>query len=647
MFALQLIQAGGLVIKSQHETAASLGDASVDDVLPDELSSAAPGGRRGLRWRQLIALDTALHERRKIRLLTPEARVLLHLHLSGAVPVSVAMRVAGTSYRGFYGVLARLKLAGLVATVKDANDQRIRRLSLDPAVRLSAGEAGNPLPAPQPSKHDARRVKAARGLSAVVLLLAPSPWLDASTAWGQPKIAPVSHVPAPAIEPAGAKPDTAIGLPASDGSTTPGASAGLETNFGRVYGPPAPKARHGRLGDVDWPKAPDVVPPALEEAIGIVTRNYPTAKSARAAVRAAASDVNAARWLRFPSFSGSVGGFQTSGSPEPQFVVSQPVWSGGRIGADIRRAKASEDASSAGYVETVQTLALTTAQTYFDIMRLTLREQLLAASIEEHRRLVGTIERRVKQEVSPLADLELARSRTAQVEQDYNLTRAARQTSLRIMAQLVADPSYDLGPIPYFNPAIDLLAPEALENESAAYSPQLRRLTAQIDVARAEVDSRRASILPQLNAQYSYDDFFGHRVGAVIRAQGDGGLSQFSQVNSARQRVDAAIEDERSAEQQLRREVASDRIEFDAAKDRAVISRTASETAVNVSESYMRQFIAGRRSWLDVMNALREAVSAQIGRTEAEVAAMAAIVRLELKSGRWQPAFDQTARQPS
>jgi adhesin transport system outer membrane protein len=44
-------------------------------------------------------------------------------------------------------------------------------------------------------------------------------------------------------------------------------------------------------------------------------------------------------------------------------------------------------------------------------------------------------------------------------------------------------------------------------------------------------------------------------------------------------------------------------------------------TASNVSASYMRQFIAGRRSWLDVMNALREAVNAQIGLTDSEITA--------------------------
>jgi DNA-binding MarR family transcriptional regulator len=83
------------------------------------------------RWRDLLKFDEALAKQSGIRLLTPEARVLLHLRLEGAVPVTSALPIAGTSYRGFYTVIERLKKAGLVATVKDPDDQRVRRLSLE------------------------------------------------------------------------------------------------------------------------------------------------------------------------------------------------------------------------------------------------------------------------------------------------------------------------------------------------------------------------------------------------------------------------------------------------------------------------------------------------------------------------------------
>jgi outer membrane protein, adhesin transport system len=410
-----------------------------------------------------------------------------------------------------------------------------------------------------------------------------------------------------------------------------------------LYGPPAPKAEKGKLPEVAWPQAPDEVPAALDEAVRLVTRNYPSASSARATLRASATDVKAAKWLRFPSVEANIAYRDSDNSPQPQVTVQMPLWTGGRIQSTIRRAQSNENVSSARYVETVELLARQTAQTYFQIVSLTQREKLLADSLKEHGRLVETMERRVKQDVSPLADLELARSRAAQIEQEYTITRSQRQTALRVMAQLVADPDYDLGPVPYYDPADELINRNSLEDEAVAFDPTISRLRSEADVARAEADQSRAAILPRLSAQYSYDEFFKSRVGLAVSAQSSGGLAQFSQAQGARIRVDAVLEQVRVVEQELRREIAADIIEYEAAKTRATISRSASETAGNVSASYVRQFIAGRRSWLDVMNALREAVTAQTGRVDAEVSAMSAAVRLLIRSGRWRPQFPKDA----
>jgi adhesin transport system outer membrane protein len=419
-----------------------------------------------------------------------------------------------------------------------------------------------------------------------------------------------------------------------------------------LYGPPAPKVAKGKLPEISWNEPPAKVPPALDEAINIVTRNYPSAKSSRAALGASAADVRSANWRRFPTVGGNLsylgGGNENARgrSLEPQFVAELPVWSGGRITADIRRAKAAEDASSSAYIETVTNLALTTTQAYFDVVRLAQREQLLAESLKEHQRLVGTMERRVKQEVSPEADLNLARSRAAQIEQEYTLNRAQRRSTLRILAELIADPNYDLGAIPSFQ-VVELPNRDSIEDQGVAYDPELRRLRSLVTVAEAELDASKASILPQVNAQYTYDDVFGSRVGMVLRQQTSGGLSQFSEVDRSRLRIQSALEDVRVSEQQLRREIANEVIELDAARARAQISTGASETAARVSESYMRQFITGRRSWLDVMNALREAVTAQLGKVDAEASAMSAAVRLTLRTGRWHPEFSDATAAPA
>jgi adhesin transport system outer membrane protein len=256
------------------------------------------------------------------------------------------------------------------------------------------------------------------------------------------------------------------------------------------------------------------------------------------------------------------------------------------------------------------------------------------------------MERRVEQEVSPLADLQLARSRAAQIEQEYTVIRAQRQSALRIMAELVADPDYNLGPVPFYDPSKDLVNRDSLSDEAKAYDPTLRRLDAQINVARADRDAAKASVFPRLSGQYAYSNFLGSRVGVVASLQTAPGLSSFSEIQSAGLRVDAALESYRQAEQALGREVDNVVVDYEASRARASVSRDASDTAQSVAESYVRQFIAGRRSWLDVMNSLREALTARVAQSDAEYTAMSDAVRLLLLSGRWQPSFSGKAQQP-
>ena len=129
MSDLQVNLAGTRAISSQ---------ASENEALSQD-GPQGPSSASGVaRWRQLLDLDAALHAERNIRLLTPEARVLLTLRLAGSLPINAASEAAGISHRGFYAVLDRLRNAGLVATGKDPDDQRVRRLSLDADAEFGA-----------------------------------------------------------------------------------------------------------------------------------------------------------------------------------------------------------------------------------------------------------------------------------------------------------------------------------------------------------------------------------------------------------------------------------------------------------------------------------------------------------------------------
>lgn len=387
----------------------------------------------------------------------------------------------------------------------------------------------------------------------------------------------------------------------------------------------------------EWINAPPEAPTALVDAIAIVTKRDPSAQAAWMGARAALSDVRGAKWLRYPSLTTDLGITTGTNGIAPSVIVEVPLWSGGQISSTISRARKIEAASVARWHEAVLNLALETSQYYWNIVLYTRLEQLARNSLAEHEKLVASMQRRVNQEVSPAADLELAKSRTAQIEQELASIQAQRMSAMRNLAELVRDTDYNLGPEPQFDASVLPLNWNDVATDVVQYSPTRARLIFESDAARSEISIAKSGILPRVVAQHSYNDITGSRVGIGLRLQTTSGLSQLSAVNSASARYAQSLDQVRLTERQVRQEIATEVQNFESSIRRAAASQAAAISAERVSQSYMRQFIAGRRSWLDVMNSLRESLGAQTGQAQAEVTAMATSVRLQLLSGRWQP----------
>lgn len=369
--------------------------------------------------------------------------------------------------------------------------------------------------------------------------------------------------------------------------------------------------------------------------------SHPSIAAARANLRASGADLRAAKWQQFPTF--SVEGLlldEKNNSRQASAVIDQPIWTAGRISSSIERAKALGQAALASYWDAVLNIELNVAQNYHEFYRLSARIDSLNDSLTQHRRLVATMERRVAQEVSPVSDLDLVRSRTAQVEQQVTVTVAQRKTALQKLRELVDDPTLEPGPAPKFDMDLPELDENLITERAVAFDPARQRLLAEAKAARAEAASSRAAILPQLMGQYSYNETSGHRVGLVLKAQSDGGFARFASANAAKAREQAAELKVAGIERDLRDRVIADLAEYASARARLDTTKLASNSAMRVTASYMRQYISGRRTWLDVMNAVREASSAQNDAIDAESSTRAAYDRLMMRTGSWKGPSD-------
>jgi adhesin transport system outer membrane protein len=382
--------------------------------------------------------------------------------------------------------------------------------------------------------------------------------------------------------------------------------------------------------------------PKLQTALDLGIGSNPNIISARAAAQAAGFDVRSAKWLLFPSLSaeisevaqdrktGSYNGFY------PSLTVEQPIWTGGYLNGTIRQARQRQSAALAAYQAAALQVALRISDSYQDVVRLFRRKQLLAQSVARYGDMIQTIDRRVAADVSPRVDLELARSRLAQVEQQYSANTAQYDAALAQLRELVGDP--DFMPttevlLPAIWPQIELGEATA---QSLAFSPRLNQLRAEAAAAKTDVDLARSDLAPKLSAQYSYSDFVGHRVGAVLRYQTGRGLSHLTAIGAARARQDESDAKIAASERDLKGLIAGDVAEFFSATSRLESSQTAAIAAHQVHESYMRLFIASRRSWLDVMNSFQETISADITVADTQASALTSLTRLYLLTGRWR-----------
>ena len=271
------------------------------------------------------------------------------------------------------------------------------------------------------------------------------------------------------------------------------------------------------------------------------------------------------------------------------------------------------------------------------------RVQVLQYSLDEHSRLLAAIDRRVQQEISPRTDYVLGQSRTAQVELELALAEEERESARLRLQELTG--SADIHPTLPPMTVAELVPPEEVAlTEALACSPSLAALTDLIEVAEAESDWARAQLWPQVLLQLSQNEITGARAAIVLRAQTGNGLAAITAIDSSDARIRRAMAEFGETERSLRSQFRRNYVLLRAASRRIDSGLQAADTADLIIASYERQFVAGRRSWLDVMNAVREAATARLSESDARVTAAAATARILALSCRWQ--FDPAQTNP-
>ena len=370
----------------------------------------------------------------------------------------------------------------------------------------------------------------------------------------------------------------------------------------------------------------------LEQLIAAALASHPSTQGQRAQLASAEAGVDGARWQFYPT--PSVTAETASASATDRLYqgdnrvatirLQQSLWTGGRLGAGLNKAEAGVSVSQAALEDVRQQLGLRVVQAYGDWYSAHLKALAIEKSQETHLRLREQVKRRIGEGASSESDLTLAVVRLESIVADAAAARTQRDISLARLGQLLGravDGASLLG-----SPAEprDLRgATQALLDQALAINPAMQKAQAQAKVQEAVIDERRADYSPEVYARverqygnYNFPDArTENRLFIGLSTRFGAGVSLGANVEAARTQHQAALAEVEVQSRGVTEQVLSDHALALSSHSRVASIKASLRAATEVSESYDRQFLAGRKSWLDVMNAARE-----LAQTETQLA---------------------------
>lgn len=385
----------------------------------------------------------------------------------------------------------------------------------------------------------------------------------------------------------------------------------------------------------------------LKKLIDMAVQTHPLVKSQQGQKLVAEVEIDAARQQFFPTPSVSIeransarDNSRAPGDPTVQiYRLQQPLWTGGRLTAGLEKAKAGSELADASILDAIDQIAYKTVHAWGDWQVASLKLAAYQKSQVTHRQSLEQVTRRFKEGASTQADLTFTSGRLDQVISQVTAMQAAQETAQVRLEQLVGGA---VRPDALADSADTRLADdlEPLINQALGRSPQMKKLDAQTIVLEQELAERKADLQPEvfLRAEHQRGDFAvanappTRRVVIGLATRFGAGLSSLSAVEASRKRLDIVASDRDAIQRGIREQVTNDWAQLKSLRVRLPALAGSLEAAAATVESWDRQFLAGRKSLLEVMNAARDLSQAEAELADAAVALQVVQWRLVIAS---------------
>ena len=413
-------------------------------------------------------------------------------------------------------------------------------------------------------------------------------------------------------------------------------------------------AKDPEFGLVAKPSVFSAVSPLLPLLLQKVTAEHPQVQSQIQNLQAAGMDLKVAQQASWPTPSISMERVQAqsndpvyTGSPQViSFRLQQPLWTGGRLTAQSNKAIATQAIEHARLIEIQQNLALKTIQAWVEVVTAQRQQQVLEKSETVQWQLLQKITRRAEQGLSPLNEVNFANLRLIQVRQDrFNALQQEKQAWIRLtqwvpeaknLGQALIHPNIYLQEVHVhaLRPALPQWEANSLEN-----SPLIRRLECVAELQLAEMAEKRAALQPEVyvraehqRGNYTYANTPNtNRVIVGFSASTGAGFGVAYQLAALQNKHVGVLQEIETARRSVLEAVQTDFLNATAKQSKASMLLLNLESSKEIQAAWERQFINGKKTWNDVMNAARETSQAELAVIENEMAWLQSLARLHIQ----------------
>lgn len=316
------------------------------------------------------------------------------------------------------------------------------------------------------------------------------------------------------------------------------------------------------------------------------------------------------------------------------FRLQQPLYTFGRLTHAKNKFYAGYESQTLTINEVQVELAQAVLQSWGEWFVATLRSDALAKSIDTHKKLKESVTRRSNLGASSPSEVKLSLARLAQIEaQAANAELQIRAAKVKLEQLIGESIPITLTPRQFlaFEPSNEAV----MIQNALAINPTLKRFAA--DIKRSEFENLEeiSALAPEiyLRAEHQRGDFstsipFQNRVFVGFQSDFGAGSSALMEVKLSEQRTQTLKAEVKVVERDIAERVKLELTQLEILDIRQEALELSLSANQDIAEAFNRQYLAGRRSWVEVMNTARELSQAELELADLKAAKVLSYWRL-------------------